>query len=548
MKFNDLFIILSLFLVTFFFLNRLTPFSSDDFVYHYFFDGKYYVDASFARILQSPGDICKSLMNHYVAVNGRLAPHFLAFLFSSSDKAVWDMANSVCFLATVLILVKLSGCRKKDIPYFCVFLFCLFWLLSPHPGHTFLWMTGSCNYLWSTLITLGFLYALFSEGWVKYAALPLALLSGNAMEGISIGLAAALCGDLLLRRKNRSPFHIAATCLFLIGVVSNVCAPGTVQRLAEQGDSATWMKYPVRLALGGGMILRHIPLFIPSIVLWLVTAILLRRDKRRFTPSQDVFYLLTAAMVSLLAVTYSLSINPRSVYGFFLFSFMAFASVLASNLHALGKWKNTILVILCLFTGLSFICAAYDIRRGFASEHSLFQDAMHGKQIIERKKIAPFLSHYYCLSDLHPSILALHNRAAAAYYGIPRFAVMEESDTATLKDIPEDAWEKAAPGKWLILPGELILTSFEPSIEAVTCAAFKNPHDRHTMAHRLKMQALGWKLGDMSPIIVPRNGNIYAIVKKEPETDIHVKKYRKGSVEEIVLTAEELNNASFLSR
>ena len=152
-------IMMAIVAVAFGVLNFLTPQYHDDFVYKFMFEGG---SVNYDHPVRSIGDIVASQVEHYHSVNGRSIVHFLVQLFTGLlGKTIFNLFNVIVFCAFIFLLKKQStgSTRQEGDAKFCVstLVTLVLVLLMPRFKDTFLWMTGSINYLWSATAALGFL-------------------------------------------------------------------------------------------------------------------------------------------------------------------------------------------------------------------------------------------------------------------------------------------------------------------------------------------------------------------------------------------------------
>ena len=144
------------------YLNYCTPLIFDDYVYSFMF-----YDTSMGNPLPETAmriagvkDIVLSQWNHYFFWGGRTVAHTLAQFFLWQGKSVFAFVNAACF---ILLLLEINWIADRGKISFCfseeTFLFTagLLWVFSIGLGDVFVWLTLSCNYLWTTVILLGFL-------------------------------------------------------------------------------------------------------------------------------------------------------------------------------------------------------------------------------------------------------------------------------------------------------------------------------------------------------------------------------------------------------
>ncbi len=133
-------------------LNRMTDFTADDFIYHFVFQvGP--PDAS-TRLLASPLDLFGSIWTHYNTQNGRNLAHAALQFFCLFPKAVFDVVNTLVFLAVGRLVVWHVAPGRRPSPAAELAVFGGLWLFVPYFGQAVLWMSGAVNYLWMSLVTL----------------------------------------------------------------------------------------------------------------------------------------------------------------------------------------------------------------------------------------------------------------------------------------------------------------------------------------------------------------------------------------------------------
>ncbi len=233
-------LIIAIIAVLMLFSNAFTQEFADDYNYHFsWFDGE--------RI-DSVLDIFPSMGVHYTKVNGRLVAHFFVQLFEMLPKALFNIVNTALFLA-MLVLMQYICVGKQRHNIALLALFGAVWVFTPAFGQVFLWLDGSCNYLWGVVI--GLLFALpFIRAFLfdkPVQSLPLNILlvvfglfAGAYSENGSAGFIAIVIliqlAQLILQHKRLSIWGVAATVSSLIGFGLMILAPGTAKN--KGGDLA----------------------------------------------------------------------------------------------------------------------------------------------------------------------------------------------------------------------------------------------------------------------------------------------------------------------
>ena len=216
--------------IIFYLMNCFTPLYSDDWHYCFVFGT--------TEPIKSLSDILKSLYIHYFEMNGRFIPHFFVQFFDGIAGKTWfDIANAIMFIFLLLLLCKTISNNTKQY-YKIVTLSSLgIFFFMPGFNYNFLWMSGACNYLWSTVLLLSFNLLLQKDIKNKYLY-PLLFLygvmSGWTHEGIVLGLASGYFIYYLLNQKEFKPTSRKILLSgFFIGMFLLIFSPGSISRFLE---------------------------------------------------------------------------------------------------------------------------------------------------------------------------------------------------------------------------------------------------------------------------------------------------------------------------
>ena len=160
---NKALILFSIYLL-FWYLNYCTPLIFDDYIYSFIFSdysmGVPLPDT--AAKIDSFKDILVSQWNHYFSWGGRTVAHTLAQFFLWQGKFLFSFVNAACFLLLLLEICWIVNKGEISLNFSeqdIVCSFGLLWIFSIGLGDVFVWLTLACNYLWTTVILLGFLLA-----------------------------------------------------------------------------------------------------------------------------------------------------------------------------------------------------------------------------------------------------------------------------------------------------------------------------------------------------------------------------------------------------
>lgn len=338
--------------VAFYVLNLLSPEFHDDFIYKFIIAGG---EVDYSRPVSSIADVWRSQVDHYFTVNGRSPVHFLVQVFTGlTGKSVFNVFNTLVFALFIWLLQRGISRHRRSIACWAVVVTLWLVVLLPLFKDTFLWMTGSVNYLWSATAVL-----LFFKAWeagrttpMKGNAvwmLPLALLAGWTHEGISLPLALALtCIQLFRFRKTRGTRGFWLTMAFLVGACVAAFAPGNLARAASDSGWST-SSFGLKV-ISGFTVLAHLKIVYIAILMTLWALFRHRQTARQVLA--DNAHLLLAALLSLGVIFAAGFTSTRTAFGLELFALVyllrligAFAPKLSARAVA---WSGIILSALLI--------------------------------------------------------------------------------------------------------------------------------------------------------------------------------------------------------
>ncbi len=477
-------VLLGLFCAGLVYLCLISPLWGDDYVYSFVFDARYYYDDSFSRLLGSWRDIADSQYAHYLCTNGRVVAHTLAqsFLYAGQGWP-WALANTLCLVATVWLLLRFSLRRPDAAParrwQNYLLTLALYWLLMPHPGQLFFWLTGSCNYQWAALLVFAFLNlwllpAPRAGAWLLF---PVAFLAGNSNEALSLGLAISLVGFAAWRHRALRTRQFVGLACFLLGTASNVFSPGVAARIEMAGESVSNADLWTRCLNAVADISKALEDF-PSLLLLPLAFIIIGllpwgRSRRRSC-------LLPAAVLSLCLAIYARMIDPRATYGFFLYSFTLAVPVVLTLFVRLPRGLRLAGgAVLTLMVGMSFLNAAYGIPRMAAWEQAVIEQARAGQHLIVQRENPPY-GYYNHGSFLVANSSGMHNRALAAYYGVPRFGLCRPWEQRLMDSVPAEAYAQLRqPGEYCRAAKHVIMIRLPQEPTSCLVSGYLSPGADH---------------------------------------------------------------------
>ena len=241
-------------------LNYFTPMSfGDDYLYSFIWQGQpmYVPLPEDAVRVSSWHDLFISQWSHYLTWGGRTIAHVFAQFFLWVGKDIFNFFNA---LISVVLIAEIYWCiHKGEIslnfePKAVFWIFFCLWAFSPGFSPIFFWLTGACNYLWTSVILLGFLLpyirkyycldeadqketGLFSFGFFCYG-----IIAGWTNENTVCWVILVLGIFIFVCRKysKTEAWLYSGLAGLLIGYALLIFAPGNYRRMLAEQDGAHW--------------------------------------------------------------------------------------------------------------------------------------------------------------------------------------------------------------------------------------------------------------------------------------------------------------------
>lgn len=296
--------------------------------------------------IENIADIFKSQYNHYFQNNGRAIVHSILQFFDCITGKIWfNIANTVVFLLMVYLIPRTIQCNKqKNSNYVITSIFIILLSLFLYPfKECFLWMTGSCNYLWATVFWLIFHRVLsLNIKQKKYYPLffLLGIIAGWTHEGIILGAAAGYFFHYLFHKEELS----TPRCILLIGLFIGICF--------LIFSPASWSRAQGMGSLNLSDFYRYFWTFVnlkdcyPLHLLILLVLYLRYKKKIKFSSfiQENIFYI-TAILSLLVFILFLKTAYSRSHYGINFFSLLLLTKCLTTYFN----FKESALTVLNLF-------------------------------------------------------------------------------------------------------------------------------------------------------------------------------------------------------
>lgn len=274
----------------------LSPLFADDYFYYYHWGN--------GEAISGFPDILTSQYHHYLTWGGRSIAHTFVQGFLYLGKVSFPFINAFIFVALLLLIFWHSQGRNISVsshPYILACIALLVWLLLPRFGETVIWLTGACNYLWTTVLILFFLlpYSLKFSGYRVFGKLPVSLpavgmflggiICGWTNENTALTMLLAICLSIYYFYKHNTlePWMISGLVGAVIGYMLLVLAPGNYVRLAANHADYSFFHHNVLPGLK--MILRLTEYQIPIWILLFFFFRILRRNTDNYNFKAVVF-------------------------------------------------------------------------------------------------------------------------------------------------------------------------------------------------------------------------------------------------------------------
>lgn len=430
-------------------LNRLYPLFAEDWDYRFVWEWESTEPNKINGLL----DIIQSQYNHYMGWGGRTVVHAIDQLLLMTGTFWSDLINSLAFIAFICIIYKLTNTDKPFNIFVFIFAIPGIWLAQPVFPTTVLWLTGSTNYLWGTLIIISFLYP-FCKYYInpqesknkQLKAVILFLggvLAGWTNENMSITLIFILTVLLILMkyRKISIPvWSITGMTGAIAGCGLLLLAPGNYARLAysTQNEETSFISV---LETRFEVLHSHFNdyLLLPTLIYIVLLLIFFKfsiKGKRR-GPLYLSLLFFVGACVAHLAMIATPSYPQRALFGLISFMIIAILILYANIGLRTSTLKICNLVCLIVLLGYSSIDYYRDYRYlklidGFWKQRAIYveqQKEKGVKDIVFEDHFNIYKSNFefYDFASFSDNWL---NNAYARYYGVNSVRVKTEEETS----------------------------------------------------------------------------------------------------------------------
>ena len=338
--------------------NYLTLFICDDFVYQFSF-------ADGTRI-SSVADIFKSMAAHAHKMNGRLVAHWLVQFFTLLPRWFFDIVNALMFVSWIVLPYKMSVGEKRN-NLSLIGIFSAAWLYTPGFHDVVLWQDGACNYLWSVVFGLLFMYPFVKDFMFhkpikttvgQMIFLGFSALFGAYSENISFAcIFMAMCIvalKLFYRKEKINAYAVAAIILACIGYLTIYLAPAQWANKSVEGNIVALLTSFVNAVI----MYRAFSALCIAFVILLILSI---KEKADTDSILLALVFLTGSLAANFIMTFAKVYPERSATGTFVFLLVADA-ILMGTLIQNVKYKTALICVLAV-TILAAITALAEATR-----------------------------------------------------------------------------------------------------------------------------------------------------------------------------------------
>lgn len=433
LKIVPIVLILSCVFIGIFVLNHYTGYTSDDYRYHYYYEGFMPISDT-PREIADPVDLITSQISHWRLWNGRIVAHTLVQIFMQFPKTIFNFFNSLAFVALGCIIysIILKITNKKDWqPLELIGVFLGMWFVLPQFGLSVLWLSGSCNYLWCALfyMSLLLLYLHFETHKInlptQIAICLLAFLAGGTNENsgaMIIFVTTLFSARYFYKHRKIELWKILVTLLGTIGWCLMMASPGSLDR----GGSGLSL-----LAIAKNFYHTFIfawQEFHTAIIILIILATIIIYCNR--PDSKKVVKLLAIPILGFLAGIFCLSLSPeqpaRTFFGPSILILVCLGiCIMQFRNTAQSIWYHSGVIFLLIAFMNSYMMAAVAIHSTWVTYQTQINaiNANRDKDIIVIKCIRSSGSKYDAFNGTATHTAGENdwlNRWAAAYYGVHR--------------------------------------------------------------------------------------------------------------------------------
>lgn len=407
--------------ISFYLMNIFTPLNGDDYVYGFIIG-----DQNNSPI-KTFADVYTSQYNHYFFVNGRIIPHILEQTFMGIfGKDIFNLLNTLIYLFLISFIYQILNqdlSKKQKIILLLIICTSSLYCFS-YPGQTELWMDGSFNYMWPSILSIIVIHIFQKKQNYTISQNILlflfTIIASCTHEGIVIPIAGSFLFTLLFFKNFRYKTNYIIATGYTLGTLVVSLSPGILQRLSTNelpthGDPV-WII--VSRLLNSITALQNVYIFwFTGLLLLIYLSNKTLRNKLFQNYLWLILWLFNTIFIFILGfgeerVTYTLSI----------FSFILTYKLLQNHLYRI---KNS--VLLTIFPLLLIIGNIHAIKEcyHYHEYYSIYTQAIHGnsnKEIIINMNPYKHHSRFIFIDNIFKNMISRN-----LYYQKKNITVLNDS-------------------------------------------------------------------------------------------------------------------------
>lgn len=409
-------------------LNLLTPILADDYSYSLALD-KTKIDSFM--------DIFNYQVWHYFNWGGRTIAHTIAQIFLLSPKMIFNVMNSLIYTVLIyLIYLHVKG-NKEDKPLYLLLIHLALWFLLPVFGQTCIWLVGSCNYLWTTVLILWFLW-IYRKNCKKNSVVKLigifllGILAGWTNENTSAGLIVILICYMLtnkfINKEKISKLQIVGIIGALIGFGIMILAPGNFVRTEEFQDNSFILVKIIKRAIS--MTVTAGDYLLPIVILLIVAISIEIYNNRKM--KKDIYIFIIGGIATIYSMVLSPTFPERSWTGVIVFLLIA-CLILIYDIESISKFYKYVIIDSIILLSFIYITDYIALGVDINNLRNTWEYRINKIEKLDKKDSVSFDKYTtyntknpaYGLSDLNTEPSEWPNTSIAKYYGIKSIKAKE---------------------------------------------------------------------------------------------------------------------------
>ncbi len=296
------------------FCNLKTPLLADDFEYSF--------SLADGQRIHSVKQIFPSMAAHWRNLGGRIISHFFVQLFLMLPPIVFKVINAFVFTFGLILIVllgrKVTGNSSTWLmPLTLGFAFAAIWIFEPAFGQVNLWTDGALNYLWSTVLTLVYIFVSLRfyrtddsdnsrrNHWAaKCVFLLLSFIVGAYSENGTVAAGAFAVAVVLLsiivEKKRSTVLQWGSIALILVGFACMVFAPGEAHKVSEAYTAKRLLENLIGVLTGA----KEFWLLWAAAVVLFITALVEKQNARVLIYAASLIFGAFASSITMTAASY----------------------------------------------------------------------------------------------------------------------------------------------------------------------------------------------------------------------------------------------------